>query len=305
MHNKYNLTITNCAITIDNIYDWHTNEDTNSRDLKRRIIGALLGGMFSDTAPLYSTAFLNPLHDFQKNRLIESGQELQLYSKQYLIDLGLFSDEELAKVDNDPNNTDKNVLLKRYKRSFLLDDVIVQFEDDYEFTIENNERLYFKFLILMLCDYGVLFIEDILNHHIQKVTSRDSFITKLKKHLLIIPEILKDRDILNEVDAWIEQSQQTPIEKKQNIELTNRELALIAFYNGNVLTRKNAKNTLYMKFLEIKERGDRLGADGKRMYNVKLNSFYKVIENLHGNAKNYAKTELDLFIKQHSNEYGT
>ena len=305
MLNKYDLTITNCVITIDNIYDWNTNEDTNSRDLKRRIIGALLGGTFNDTTRLYKTAFLNPLHDLQKNRIIESGQELQLYSKQYLIDLGLFSNEELASVDNEPYNTNKNVLLNKFRRSYLLDDVIVQFEDDYEITIDNNERLYFKFLILMLCDYGVLFIEDILNHHIQKVTNRDSFITKLKKHLLIIPEILKDKDILNEVDAWIEQNRQAPIEKKQNSELTNREQALIAFYNGNKLTRKNAKNTLYMKFLEIKEKGDRLGADGKRMYNVKLNSFYKVIENLHGNAKNYAKTELDLFIKLHSNEYGT
>lgn len=303
MPHKYDLTITNCDITIDNIYDWNTNEDTNSRDLKRRIIVALLGGTFPDAAPLYSTAFLNPLHEFQKNRLIESGQELQLYNKQYLIDLGLFSDEELATVDNEPNNTNKNVLLKKFKRSYLLDKVIVQFEDDYEFTFDKHERLYFKFLILMLCDYGVLYIEDILNHHIKKVTNRDSFITKLKKHLLIIPEILKDKDILNEIDAWIEQSQQTPIENKKINGLSNKELALIAFYNGNVLTRSNHGNTIYNYYSKLKDKGNRLGADSKRMYKSKLTTFKNVIEYLQGNAKNNAKEELELFIKRHSNEF--
>lgn len=303
MLNKYDLTITNCAITIDNIYDWNTNEDTNSRDLKRRIIGALLGGTFNETTPLYKTAFLNPLHDLQKNRIIESGQELQLYSKQYLIDLGLFSDEELASVDNEPKNTNKNVLLNKYRRSYLLDDVIVQFEDDYEITIDNNERLYFKFLILMLCDYGVLFIEDILNHHVQKVTNRDKYITKLKKHLLIIPEILKDKDILNEIDTWIKQIQQTPIEKKKVNGLSNKELALIAFYNGNVLTRSNDGNALYGYYSKLIDKGNRLGADSKRMYKSKLTTFKNVIDNLQGNAKNKAKVELESFIEQHSIEY--
>jgi hypothetical protein len=41
------------------------------------------------------------------------------------------------------------------------------------------------------------------------------------------------------------------------------------------------------------------------MYDEKLNNFNNIIEKLHGNAKSNAKTELDLFIKKHSNEYGT
>ncbi len=202
--NKYDLTITNCVITVDNIYDWNTNEDTNSRELKRRIFGGLLVGMFSDTAPLYSTAYLNPLHKLQTNRILESGNKPILYSKNYLIELDLYTEEELSTVDSEPNDTDKNVLLKKHKRSYLLNNIIVQFEDDYEITIENNEHLYYKFLILMLCDYGIMYIDEILDYHLKKVPDKAYFISKLKKHLMIIPEILKDKDILEVIYDWID-----------------------------------------------------------------------------------------------------
>jgi hypothetical protein len=307
MPNKYDLTINNCAITVENIFSKELKRPfDNSINLKQKIRQNILESLFgfSDYV-IFDIHYYRELHGLIIDIDKESNIQTHEFSIDYLLNLNFFSDEDLASIPEKPNDGNYNSLLKKYHFSFLHNNTVVSFENDFEITIENNETLHYKFLILMLCDYGVLFIEDILNHHVQKVTNRDKFITKLKKHVLIIPEILKDKDILNEIDAWIEQNSQMPIEKKQNSELTNRELALIAFYNGNMLTRKNATNTLYMKYLEIKEIGNRLGANSKRMYNERLNNFNKVIEKLHGNAKSNAKTELDLFIKKHSNEYGT
>ncbi len=205
MPNKYDLTINNCAITIENIFSKELKRPfDNSISLKEKIRQNILESLFgfSDYV-VFDIHYYKELHGLILNIAQESNIQTHEFSKDYLLKLNFFSDEDLASIPEKPNDGNYNSLLKKYHFSFLYNNTVVSFENDYEITVENNETLYYKFLILMLCDYGVLHLEEILDHHVQKVNNIKNFITKLKKHLLVIPKILKDEDILNEIENWI------------------------------------------------------------------------------------------------------
>ncbi|MFY8068538.1 MAG: hypothetical protein ACOVMG_00450 [Flavobacterium sp.] len=63
----------------------------------------------------------------------------------------------------------------------------------------------------MLSDYGVLYIEDILNHHLNKTANKNDFVKSLTKHLILIPEPLQDDKILNQINLWIKSNQKNNV----------------------------------------------------------------------------------------------
>lgn len=208
MLNKYDLTITNCAITVENIFSKELKRPfDNSINLKEKIRQNILESLFgfSDYV-IFDIHYYRELHGLILDIAKESNIQTHEFSIDYLLNLNFFSDEDLASIPEKPNDGNYNSLLKKYRFSFLHNNTVVSFENDFEITIEYNETLYYKFLILMLCDYGVLHLDEILDHHVQKLNNPEKFIQKLKKHLLVIPKILKDEDILNEIENWINNS---------------------------------------------------------------------------------------------------
>jgi hypothetical protein len=232
MPNKYDLTILNCSHSIYNLFEAEIDIlKPNSYKLKQRLREYVNGNLYpTKKIEITSFSYFSKLQNYYQLKLNGVDFEnLNLKSKfsyaeiekieELILNSGLGADnitlEEIFKqlfdhyflafitviIKNEIENPiyDKNIilLLEFQKKINSINEIAF---------IENTE-LYFTFLILLMADYGVLYIEDILNHHLNKTTNKNDFVKSLTKHIILIPEPLQDDKILNQINLWIKSNQ--------------------------------------------------------------------------------------------------
>jgi hypothetical protein len=122
------------------------------------------------------------------------------------------------------------------------------------------------------------------------------------------PLCLKIAISFNKIIQFLEHKKENPIQSKNNSKasLTIKEIALKCFYEGEIITRENAKNfllgtghtsgeRLYQKYTHYSNNNDRKAdPESKVRLNNKIKLFEKVIAELPENKKEKAKDELKI-----------
>lgn len=227
LRHKYNLTFLNCAYSVYNVFDAEIDIlDPKSFELKNRV-REYVKTNYGTNKKVEFTAYIyySKLLDYFKHNF---------KSADFKTVKSIFSDSELENIENEinksglnPNNLTLEKLIKNSYPSFFK--ILIpefrkeeiensEYNEAYKVTLQffkkkydgileiynsDNSELYFTFLILLLSDYGVLYIEEILNHHLNKTFNYKDFVKTLSKHIKQIPEPLKDDEILGEIKEWI------------------------------------------------------------------------------------------------------
>lgn len=224
MTHKYDLTILNCVETIFNLFETELDIlKSSSYEPKKQLREYVKGELFpTKKVEITSFSYFEKLYDYIKIKAfptqfqnIQLTDELYEEIKKLMLQMG-FNPEKIKPIDfinkgqviifilffiavkkqnsikSFDENTKKNIL-ELFEKSKQYKDI----------SFDENKKTYFTFLIILFFDYGVVDIEDILNHHINKTFFRKDFVKSLKNHLKIIPEPLKDDLILGEINEWI------------------------------------------------------------------------------------------------------
>lgn len=228
LKHKYNLNFLNCANTIYNLFVGESDIlDFQSHDLKSRLKDYVQGNnnptkniqinsytYFSKLFDYFDYSFNE--HDFENLKSIIPDEDLENL-KIKINESGFFpsnnSVEQAIKLATTQifielicvSIATKNIRQKYDEKSrFFFDEFDKKMNGIREISLASNSKLYFAFLILMLSDYGILYIEEILNHHLNKTRNKKDFVSSLAKYIKLTPEPLQDDLILSDVNKWIE-----------------------------------------------------------------------------------------------------
>lgn len=302
MQHKYDLTITKCESLIFQIFEG------GSAYLSLVDYFKSLSARIDKLTSIYTKQdfirfYKRKLNYFQLSRLkLVKNQNI---SKSVILKNYDFKESELEQLSDMPDNNEIINLLKHKNDDHYYSKIFKAFSlDNYEFTPEKNDNVFFSFLLLMLADYDILYIDEILDYHYKKAKEKNNFIRRLSIHLMDSSEQITDKNITKVILGWIEYQNKQPKQNNTNNTKTIKELALTAFYNNEIITKEKNGSALYNNYCKIKTIGDRLAVPtSKTTYKNKIILFEKVISNLENNAKNNAIEELNKFKTKYSSEF--
>lgn len=229
MTHKYDLTFLNCIDSIYNLFDSSLFNPSSTKsfelknNLRKHLLEANLLGLEKEVSKenylyeLFGFA-AKESHKFNKVSKIKNYQSGIFLSE---IEYQNFKDKAKSLIDNsgiiDPEEFFD--LINLYHKKFRLK-LLIQNEMYFKFILGgvevynlpeinfvDNRDIFFQMLVILFCDYGTIFIEEILDYHFSKVDNKKDFIKYLKKYIKIIPEKLKNEAILSEIDEWIKSNQ--------------------------------------------------------------------------------------------------